>query len=121
MLLKNLIKGNKKIQRHDASAIHAKSANTSLSQNENLNNLAEIAKLALADETNQNILLVMIATASEGLGLKPQSILNSLISIEDEKDLLDGTIPLTCLRAHIANWLFSGMPHISGKNQNNQL
>lgn len=123
MTLKDLIRGRYNSSLEHDNANPAKTANERLKQAQNPSGLAEIATLAIANDSNEinhnheQRLLEIVAVASEGLGIKPEAILHGLISDEDEKDMLNDSIPLSCLRAHIANWYFSGMPHISGKNQ----
>lgn len=123
MLLKNLIRGKTNTEAIPANANLAKSANVTPIYDANSPNLAEIAKLALAthqnetNNTHSKNIIDLINVACEGLQINPQSVIDRLLSTEDKMDIIDGVIPLACLRAHIANWYFKGMPHISGKDK----
>lgn len=50
-----------------------------------------------------------------GINLHPQQVIDGLLSVEDERDIINGSIPIQSLRLHIELWLKAGKPHYSGK------
>lgn len=44
-----------------------------------------------------------------------EQVLSSLLSNEDEKDIIKGLIPVETLRLHIELWVKHNMPYYSGK------
>lgn len=44
-----------------------------------------------------------------------QQVVDGLLSLEDERDIINGHVPAESLRLHIELWLQAGSPHYSGK------
>ncbi|WP_133131407.1 hypothetical protein [Legionella yabuuchiae] len=49
------------------------------------------------------------------LDIKPQQVIDNLLSIEDEQDIINKNISPELLRLHIELWLKAGKPYYSGK------
>lgn len=47
--------------------------------------------------------------------IKPQQVIDNLLSIDDEQDIITGSISPQSLRLHIELWLKAGKPYYSGK------
>jgi len=50
-----------------------------------------------------------------GLSVNAKQVIEHLLSVDDERDIINGVIPEESLRLHIKLWAEAGKPHYSGK------
>lgn len=56
-----------------------------------------------------------ISRACVGFQVNPQLVIDSMLSVEDEQDIINDLIPAETLKLHIKIWCEMAKPHYSGK------
>jgi hypothetical protein len=56
-----------------------------------------------------------VSSSCGGQKVEPQQVIDRLLSVEDEQDIINGSVPAESLRLHIKVWCEMGKPHYSGK------
>ena len=49
------------------------------------------------------------------LPVEAQQVIDGLLSSDDERDIINGNVPVESLRLHIELWIKAGKPHYSDK------
>ncbi len=66
---------------------------------------------------NKVVLIDFVTRSCNGIKVKPQQVIDYLLSVDDEQSLIDGETSENALKLHIEHWMLQGMPDYSGKNE----
>ncbi|WP_148110585.1 hypothetical protein [Legionella septentrionalis] len=82
-----------------------------------IKSVAEVATVAVAVlpiEQNQS-LIKFVQLCCDGASVTVDQVINSLLSEDDENDIVNGYVSKESLRLHINLWINAGKPYYSGK------
>lgn len=70
--------------------------------------IPEFSQFSHSSQQNQNILLWFVAKCSIGLNVKPQDVIDGMLSPENEQEIINGQVSEIELRAFTEMWINDG-------------
>lgn len=77
--------------------------------------IAGFSQSSHSSQQNKNILLWFVAKCSTGLNVKPQDVIDGMLSPENEQEIINGQVSEIELRAFIEMWINDGRRRDSRK------
>jgi len=78
--------------------------------------VSSVGTISKDTEKNKHDLMYFVTQCCDGLGAEPQKVIDRLLDYDDELDIINGEIPVECLRLNIKLWLQKEMPNYSAKS-----
>lgn len=102
-----------------AKHMTATSATVATQEATNCMSVADVATVAVTTSpqavTLPQKLIRFVEQCCTGPSVSAQQVIEHLLSVDDERDIINGEVPEESLRLHIKLWVEAGKPHYSGK------